>query len=575
MRIVKNASRATIPRTQLNYRMASSMDGEAPGLLMKTRQRVLAILIGLCGTVALTSAFGQTTYIWTGAADGTNLAAAGNWTPNGIPRPDVTDGTAYGDEMQFDGQMTGPLAVTQNGGIQVLGGGSMQPYGLRIHVTSNQTSSVAIQSSVAISAGMRMNYFAIDAGSGGMILGGHNGNAYNIIAGVLDGQILGFTNNSSTPSEITEGLRWTLGGAGPHPFVFTGTGDWIVNNHMRTFNGNPVLIQKFGSGTMTWAGTNNANSAYVEPIGNPITIGGGTMVWKTSDLVGGSAGNPDIVNNGRLKYDATSGSCIVAGAISGTGLLQVSSGTLTLSGANTYTGGTLISNGTLALIGSGSISSSPTIHVSAGATLDVSGAGGLTLAPGQTLEGHGTVNGDLDVISGATIVPGFPIEAPAINGNLSIDSGTIVANINTSFSPSNSFYQVTGSINSTAGTLKLLNFGPSLTGNDKFNIFNQAVSGGGSIVIVSPGFIVNNNLAADGSVTVAGVQPPGSNLITPSVSGGQLTLSWPSAWMGLHLQVQTNSLGTNWITIPGTDASNSYLTALENSVTSVFYRLAP
>jgi hypothetical protein len=95
------------------------------------------------------------------------------------------------------------------------------------------------------------------------------------------------------------------------------------------------------------------------------------------------------------------------------------------------------------------------------------------------------------------------------------------------------------------------------------------------MVIVSPGFTVNNNLVVDGSVTVAGVQPPGSNLITPSLSGGQLTLSWPSAWIGLHLQFQTNSPGTNWITIPGTDASNSYITALNNSVASVFYRLAP
>jgi hypothetical protein len=118
---------------------------------------------------------------------------ATNWTPNGIPRPDVTDGTTYGDEMQFDGRTTGPLAVTQNGGIQTFGGGSTQPYGLRIHLTSNQTGSVTIQSSATISAGMRMNYFAIDAGSGGMILGGHNGNGYNLIAGVLNGQILGFT----------------------------------------------------------------------------------------------------------------------------------------------------------------------------------------------------------------------------------------------------------------------------------------------------------------------------------------------------------------------------------------------
>jgi len=58
-----------------------------------------------------------------------------------------------------------------------------------------------------------------------------------------------------------------------------------------------------------------------------------------------------------------------------------------------------------------------------------------------------------------------------------------------------------------------------------------------------------------------------------------LNLSWPAGWTGLHLQSQTNSLAvglsTNWVTIPGTDAGNSYSITPDKSKGTVFYRLAP
>jgi hypothetical protein len=99
---------------------------------MKPANRNLRLFI-VCAACATTAVFGQTTYVWTNETPlllvSGDMNQATNWTPNGIPRPDVTDGTTSGDEMQFDGRTTGPLAVTQNGGIQVNGGGSVQPYG--------------------------------------------------------------------------------------------------------------------------------------------------------------------------------------------------------------------------------------------------------------------------------------------------------------------------------------------------------------------------------------------------------------------------------------------------------------
>jgi hypothetical protein len=63
------------------------------------------------------------------------------------------------------------------------------------------------------------------------------------------------------------------------------------------------------------------------------------------------------------------------------------------------------------------------------------------------------------------------------------------------------------------------------------------------------------------------------------VSGNQLTLTWPVAWTGgVQLQGQTNSyatngIHTNWVTIAGTELTNSFVTTISKSNGSVFYRL--
>lgn len=71
-----------------------------------------------------------------------------------------------------------------------------------------------------------------------------------------------------------------------------------------------------------------------------------------------------------------------------------------------------------------------------------------------------------------------------------------------------------------------------------------------------------------------GTQVPAS--ITIGVSGGQMTLSWPSAYQSWILQVQTNALnkglGTNWVNIgpiPGTTTN----VPIQPGNVSVFYRL--
>jgi fibronectin-binding autotransporter adhesin len=286
--------------------------------------------------------------------------STGGTDAGGVPRPDFQDGVIWGDEMQFNGLTTGPVVATQDGGSQSNGGGSGQTYGLHIHLAVNQIAPVTLYTRAGgASGGLRLNSIQIDAGAGQFSLGSNSlTGVLDIIGGVLNGQICTFTNNSTTPALICSDTRYRMGGAGSHPFIFAGPGDWIVNNHMRSANQSSIQVEKFGSGTMTWTGTNvdtvSPGANWGDQMGSPVIIGEGTMIWKTSDLVSsGSSGNPNIVNNATWIYDVqptpglVTGPGQVLGNISGTGTLELRGGTLTFAGANTFSGNITLTGGEL------------------------------------------------------------------------------------------------------------------------------------------------------------------------------------------------------------------------------------
>src|SRR6266404_3344849 len=330
---------------------------------MKTRLTILNVIIVLCCTFATTSVFGQaqTTYIWTNqfpanTATPGDLGTATNWSPNGVPSggtgPDVNG--IFGDELQWNGLTTGPLDLTANTITTSFSGSAS---GVRVHLTPSQTSPVSWRCLVPTGGGVRIQNLLIESGAGGLTWGDTSTNALDFIAGGVQNQVHGLTNNSTTAAVINPTVRWRMGGGGAHFFLFEGTGDWIVNNRMRSQNGATMIVQKTGSGTMTWTATNVPNSFGGDALGSPITIGAGTLIMKSSDIVGGSAGQPNIVNNGTLlRYDAPAGLGNIAGIISGTGPLQMSSGSLTLASAlSTFTGNITLSGGTLTAGGAESL----------------------------------------------------------------------------------------------------------------------------------------------------------------------------------------------------------------------------
>jgi autotransporter-associated beta strand protein len=323
----------------------------------------------------------------------------------------------------------------------------------------------------------------------------------------------------------------------PDNFTFTNN---IINVATVSAGGNFGTIEQSGTGTVTLTGNNNYLSGTIIDASTTLQVGAG----GTSGNLGGGA----VTDNGTLVFDR-SDTVVFTNAIgSGTGVVgsvvQIGPGTLELFGANTYIGATTVSNGALVVT---------------------------------------NVAGDLDVYGGILIPGGDPtVNALTVASNLNMNAGTIVVYVNKALSPasSNTTISVGGSVNITGGTIKLVNLGPSIAVGDVFKLFGSStIANLSGVTVVAPGFTLSTaNLATSGTVTVASVAAPGSEIITATVSAGQLNLSWPAIWTGAELQVQTNPLtigiSSNWVTIPGVDSGNTYSAPL-NTTGAVFYRLAP
>jgi hypothetical protein len=131
------------------------------------------------------------------------------------------------------------------------------------------------------------------------------------------------------------------------------------------------------------------------------------------------------------------------------------------------------------------------------------------------------------------------------------------------------------------------NIGTGLQEGDTFQLFSTNVSGAFAVTNLPASDLVNNlkytwtnKLAINGTIVVLTAGPLVNTTptnITTSLSGNQLTLSWPADHAGWRLQVQTNSLstgiGSNWFDVP--DSTNVYQVVIpvDPANGTVFFRL--
>ena len=363
--------------------------------------------------------------------------------------------------------------------------------------------------------------------AGGAIILGDN---TTVGGGSIVGKVI-FTNTSTSFDNPR-----TLVFYRPDNFIFTNNITSVVTT---SAGGNFGTVEESGTGYVTLTGNNTYTSGTIIDTATQLQVGaGGTS---------GNLGAGTVTDNGSLVYDRAD-NVTFSNRINGPGTFtQIGGGTVTLTASNAYSGPTTISNGTLVLNYAGNA-------------------------------GTNEIQGDLDVYGGAIIVGGVGSNTTFnVAGAMNISAGTVYANLNKLLAPSNTTYVVVGAITATGGTLELINYGPALVPGDRFVIFNQAVAGGGTMTVYSPGVTFNNTLATDGSVTVATVQPPPT--ITASFSGSALSLSWPANYTGLSLQVQTNTINVgvsnNWVTIASSSATNVYTNTIVRTNATVFYRLVP
>jgi fibronectin-binding autotransporter adhesin len=187
---------------------------------------------------------------------------------------------------------------------------------------------------------------------------------------------------------------------------------------------------------------------------------------------------------------------------------------------------------------------------------------------GATLGGTGAISGS--VSNGGTLAPGSSIGTLTIGTDLTI-AGNLAIEVNKSLAQSNDLVVVTGVLtNAGTGSVTVNNLGPALAVGNKFTLFNKPLQNGGALTVTGGGVTWANNLAVDGSISVASTGAPTLNYTN---TGTSLQFSWTG---NFKLQAQTNTvnvgLGSNWADYPG-GGGNSVIVPIDATKGAVFFRL--
>jgi fibronectin-binding autotransporter adhesin len=338
--------------------------------------------------------------------------------------------------------------------------------------------------------------------------------------------------------------------------IITGSGSFESGTGITVGYGTLILsgANSYKGATTIAAGTLRLGANGSLPSGTPLAIAsaniGGTFdlngfsqtigsLSSSPGINGTGTQSPGILLTGPLTVDETN-STVFAGVISGSGGSFTLNGnsTLTLTGTNTYTGATILSAGTLALATNGSISSSPSISIAAGATFDVSGLASTTytLGGGETLTASGTGTG---IGTTAAVING------AAGGTVSLASQPIMLKFTpTTFNGDTShpsLYIPQGTLSLNGNPFTINNASGTALGPGTYTVIQQAsgsVSPSGTFSV---------------SVTGGGIAP--GNVASISVSGGMVNLvvagaTTPVSFSGLSAS-QSITYGATGITLAG------------------------
>jgi len=271
-----------------------------------------------------------------------------------------------------------------------------------------------------------------------------------------------------------------------------------------------------------------------------------------------------------------------------------------------YTVNTTVSNGTLGIVVPNNLSNSPTVTLaSSAAILDVSKMGVVqdqvdgfnvvtnqvlvtngvmqVYAP-QVLAGIGTIQGSVVADNGSTLNVGLTTGTLAVTGSVNLN-GAVNMNLNRTNAQTSSRLTA-ASFAGSGATLTVTNLGTTLVTGDTFQLFSGPVTAFTTVNLPvasadnSITYVWDNKIAVDGTIKVLSGASPVSTTptnITSSVTGNQLTMTWPSSHIGWTLQTQTNTLSTGlsgtWFAVAGSTTTNQVIVTINPANPTVFYRL--
>lgn len=431
---------------------------------------------------------------------------------------------------------TGPVDI-QQGALQTQNGAAL-----------GNASSVTVESNATLDVdGQNLGGAVITASgpgspSGGAIVntGASDTQAFRqlILAGdtTIGGSGLLEMNNSGGTASLSTG-------GSPYSLTKIGINEWIFQN-LATFDTalSNIDIQ---SGEVLFDGTTpgmgDPNGTLTVAAGAALAFGNNQIIFNKHFVLNGNGSSLDIINqsgandvlagpitlNGDCVFSIGGTQLIISNTISGTGgLIKQGTSPLILTAPNSYMGNTVVQAGSLVLDGT-TLSTSPTITVDSGATLDTGGSG-LTLVTGQTLNGNGTVTVDLVASAGSTVSPAVtPGSSPAgvltVGGPISL-SGTTTMQLD----PANETNDVLASSSSITygGTLNLVNLSTPASGNS-FKLFKASSYSGsfGNIIPATPGpGLTWNTSALKSSGTISVVASVPTKITGITVAGGNVVL---------------------------------------------------
>jgi autotransporter-associated beta strand protein len=320
----------------------------------------------------------------------------------------MTGGTLYVlRNSEIEGQSFQPLAFGQGG------------YNSTANVSGGTAyfESVTFGNNANCNETLNMSGGTLYIGFAGVISrGAAASQAINISGGTFhtaDMQIISTTANvGNTNTILSDGTNWSWGATLPvnltnSTFTVNGqsglgyvtfapeTNRTITLKNQWSGVGGLVLN---GPGNLALGGSNTYTGGTTIDQGNLILDTGGSVVDSTLNIPSGSS----------LVF-SNSSAVTFTNIVTGAGDVVVTGpGALNLESANTYTGPTILGGGSSIILGANaSISDSSLIYLTpSSSTLNVGAPGAFALGNGQTLEGAGTIDGNVTANTGSIITPG-------------------------------------------------------------------------------------------------------------------------------------------------------------------------